>query len=56
MSEAGSEHHLILSVQIPATADTVFTVCNTYINNDKNAKKITVSRMGTIQPIIEGAC
>jgi len=44
------------TLMIPATADTVFTVCNTYINNNKNAKKITVSRMGTIQPIIEGAC
>lgn len=44
------------TLKIPATADTVFTVCNTYINNDKNAKRITVSRMGTIEPIIEGAC
>lgn len=44
------------TLKIPANEDTVFTVCNTYINNDKNAKKITVSRMGTIQPTIEGTC
>ena len=41
---------------IPATTDTSFTVCNSYINNDKNAKTITISRMGTIQPTVEGTC
>lgn len=43
------------TLMIPATGDTVFTICNTYVNN-KNAKKITVSRMGTIQPTIEESC
>ena len=41
---------------IPAATDTVFTVCNAYIKNEKNAKKITVSRMGTIQAIVEETC
>ena len=41
---------------IPATTDTNFTVCNTYINNENNAKTITISRMGTIQPTVEGTC
>lgn len=41
---------------IPATTDTNFTVCNTYINNENNAKTITISRMGTIQPTVEGIC
>lgn len=41
---------------IPANNDTVFTVCNSYINNDKNARIVTISRMGTIQPTTEGTC
>ena len=42
--------------KIPATTDTVFTVCNLDIKNEKNAKTITVSRMGTIQPTVDGTC
>lgn len=41
---------------IPASADTVFTVCNLDIKTNENAKTITISRMGTIQPTVTGAC
>ncbi|WP_373350684.1 Tfp pilus assembly protein FimT/FimU [Acinetobacter bereziniae] len=40
----------------PATADTIFTICSTNIGTNKKSKTITVSRMGTIQIITEGAC
>jgi len=41
---------------IPATTDTSFMVCDTATGTNRKSKTITVSRMGTIQMIAEGAC
>lgn len=40
----------------PETSDTVFTICSSSIGTNKKSKTITVTRMGTIQIISEGAC
>lgn len=40
----------------PAASDTIFTICSSSSGTNKKSKTITVSRMGTIQIISEGAC
>ncbi|MCU4483015.1 pilus assembly FimT family protein [Acinetobacter ursingii] len=39
---------------IPATADKTFEICNK--STGSKSKKVTISKMGTIQQVIEGSC
>ncbi|WP_130804871.1 pilus assembly FimT family protein [Acinetobacter ihumii] len=39
---------------IPATADKTFEICNK--SNGSKSKIVTISKMGTIQQVIEGSC